>query len=457
MAASSGDSRPIPIYGARFRLVLPVMDADGDLVTGASTPDSEISKDQGTFADCTNEVTEIATSSGMYYLDLTATEMTCECAAVIVKSATSGMKTTPIVLYPTRLPVLNAGTAQAGAAGTITLASAASSLDDIYNGCLVRATNDTPSGISGEARTIIDYDGTTKVATIAPNWNTTPSSSTTYDVLTRTVAQATLGSIQSAVGSVNSVVQAPSDSSGVTTLLSRLSAARATSLDAISLRNATAQGGAAGSITLDASASATDGLYSGLWVIVESGTGIGQARLVTGYTGSTKVATVAPSWATNPDNTSVFALVPAAKISGVTLADAVTVVNGLAAAVITATAIASDAITAAKVADGTIDAATFAAGAINAAAIAADAIGASELATDAVTEIVSAIFARAFSSAYGSYTFDELQKMFAAVLLAKASGMGTATGTFRNLADNADVVVATIDANGNRSAVTLTP
>jgi hypothetical protein len=90
-------------------------------------------------------------------------------------------------------------------------------------------------------------------------------------------------------------------------------------------------------------------------------------------------------------------------------------------------------------------------------ALAANSVNASALATDAVTEIVTAVFARAFSAAYGSFTFEQLIEIIAAVSAAKCSGMGTATGTFRNLNDSANVVVATIDASGNRSAVTLTP
>lgn len=128
------------------------------------------------------------------------------------------------------------------------------------------------------------------------------------------------------------------------------------------------------------------------------------------------------------------AVIPTVTTTGT--ATNVTTVNGLAANVITATSIATDAITAAK--------------------IAADAIGASELATDAVNEIVSAVFARAFNAKMSSLTFEELTALMATVLLGKASGMGTATGTFRNLADNADAVVATQDADGNRTAVTRT-
>ena len=68
---ASTDARPVPRKNVAYRVTFPLLDADGDLVTGASSLDSEISKDGGTFADCANEATEIATSSGVYYLDLT--------------------------------------------------------------------------------------------------------------------------------------------------------------------------------------------------------------------------------------------------------------------------------------------------------------------------------------------------------------------------------------------------
>lgn len=96
MAAS--DARPVPIKNTAYRVTFPIFDADGDLVTGAGSLDSEVSKDGGAFADCTNEATEIATASGVYYLDLTSTEMNADTVAIIVKSASG--KTTPIILYP---------------------------------------------------------------------------------------------------------------------------------------------------------------------------------------------------------------------------------------------------------------------------------------------------------------------------------------------------------------------
>ena len=93
------DATIIPIKNQAFRVMFPILDADGDLVTGAAALDSEISKDCAAMADCTNEATEI-TGSGMYYLDLTATEMNADSIVIVVKTTTTDAKTTPMVLYP---------------------------------------------------------------------------------------------------------------------------------------------------------------------------------------------------------------------------------------------------------------------------------------------------------------------------------------------------------------------
>jgi hypothetical protein len=183
MTVAAGDAHDRPIYAARYRVVFPLLDADGDLVTGATTPDSERSIDQGTFADCTNEMTEIATNSGVYYLDLTATEMTCSCLAIIAKSATAGMKTTVLTLYPVRMPILRSGTAQAGAGSTMTLDSGASAKDGAYVGMYLQCSNNSPSNVQGQTRKIVSYVGSTKVATVDAAWGTNPSSATTFDIL----------------------------------------------------------------------------------------------------------------------------------------------------------------------------------------------------------------------------------------------------------------------------------
>lgn len=193
-------------------------------------------------------------------------------------------------------------------------------------------------------------------------------------------------------------------------------------------------------------------------------------------------------------------------------------VGAMAANVLTATAINADAITAAKIADGAIDAATFAAGAINAAAIAADAITDAKVAADvtiasvtgavgfvsgavgSVTGAVGSVTGNVGGNVTGSVgsvvgavgsvtgnvggnlvgtlsaternaiadahldradgvetglTPRQTHRLNAAALAGKLSGAATATVTIRNaVADSKARITATVDADGNRSAVT---
>lgn len=76
------------------------------------------------------------------------------------------------------------------------------------------------------------------------------------------------------------------------------------------LRGGTAQAGAGGTITLDAGASATDDFYLLDYIHIVSGTGAGQARFISAYVGSTKVASVQGNWYVAPDSTSVFVIYP---------------------------------------------------------------------------------------------------------------------------------------------------
>jgi hypothetical protein len=116
---ASTDAKPVPQKNVAYRVTFPILDADGDLVTGATALDSEVSKDGGTFADCTNEATEIATASGVYFLDLTSTEMNADTVAVIGKTTSVGAKTTTIVMYPEEAGDIRVNvTAYGGTAGT---------------------------------------------------------------------------------------------------------------------------------------------------------------------------------------------------------------------------------------------------------------------------------------------------------------------------------------------------
>lgn len=355
MTAAAGDAHPYPVYGARFRLIFPILDADGDLVAGASGLDSERSIDGGTFADCTNEATQIATSSGMYYLDLTGTETSAKSVCGITKTSTSGAKTTPWVLYPVRLPVLESGTAQSGASGSITLGSGASAVDNFYAGLFVLVTNNSPANVQGQMRRIISYVGSTRVATVEANWGTNPSSASTYAILipeglpmaawlrgavwdaaTRTLTAGTnialakgtgvtgftdldAAGVRTAVGLASANLDTQLDALPTN---SELSAALASADDAVlaaigalltANRRGTAQGDGGGSdtIQLDSEASEDDGYYNGTIIVILEGTGANvpvpeRTRRIVDYVGSTKVATVDEEWGIAPDDDTVF-------------------------------------------------------------------------------------------------------------------------------------------------------
>ena len=82
----------------------------------------------------------------------------------------------------------------------------------------------------------------------------------------------------------------------------------------VNTHTGTAQAGAATTITLAATASATNDIYNGMTVYISSGTGSGQIKVITDYVGATKVATVS-TWTTNPANDSVYEVMPLVTIS----------------------------------------------------------------------------------------------------------------------------------------------
>jgi len=85
------------------------------------------------------------------------------------------------------LQKISFGTAQAGAIGSITLAASSSALDDFFNNGLICIT----AGVGvGQARRILDYDGTTKVVTVANNWVTAPDDTTEYLIIPQAEVQA---------------------------------------------------------------------------------------------------------------------------------------------------------------------------------------------------------------------------------------------------------------------------
>lgn len=177
-------SLPYPIKNARYTIFVPFLDADGD-PTDPTTPDTEISQDGGAYADAAEEVTTITGSNGSGYITLTGAETNNSVVGVAFKIA-SGPKATLAALYPRNLPILESGTAGAGAAGSITLASGTYTGLNL-TGCFVRTTGGTGGGGTGgannQARRITAYNTSTRVATVTPNWETTPDATTTYDIL----------------------------------------------------------------------------------------------------------------------------------------------------------------------------------------------------------------------------------------------------------------------------------
>lgn len=80
----------------------------------------------------------------------------------------------------TGLQTVRSGTAQSGAASSITLDSGASATDDFYNECWIFITGGTGTG---QARAITDYVGATKAATVTPNWVTNPDVTSAFAIL----------------------------------------------------------------------------------------------------------------------------------------------------------------------------------------------------------------------------------------------------------------------------------
>jgi hypothetical protein len=155
------------------------------------------------------------------------------------------------------------GEAQAGSANTITLSASASATDGFYDPGEVILFS---GGGAGQSRSIIDYNGTTKVAVVDKDWRTNPDSTSQY------------------------VIRSKSSEMHV--------------------NEGQAQAGASTTITLNTAASSTDDIYIGQTVFLVGGTGQDQARIVIDYNGTTKVATVHKAWNTNPDSTTSYIMVP---------------------------------------------------------------------------------------------------------------------------------------------------
>ncbi len=113
----------------------------------------------------------------------------------------------------------------------------------------------------------------------------------------------TVSSVTGAVGSVTAITTANVTEWGGTAVAGSIPP------DTVFARSNTAAAGSSTTITLDSGASSTNGYYAGQIIFIRSGTGAGQSALITSYNGgASRVATIAGTWGTTPDNTSVFTI-----------------------------------------------------------------------------------------------------------------------------------------------------
>lgn len=129
----------------------------------------------------------------------------------------------------------------------------------------------------------------------------------------------------------------------------------------------TAQAGGGSSITLESGASSVNSHYNGREIRIVSGTGAGQARFITTYSGTTKIANVHRSWTTQPDSSSVYAIGDTVEVNvrqwvdsnvNVLVSGRVdATVGAMQTDVLTSTALASSAVTEIQAGLSTLDAA----------------------------------------------------------------------------------------------------
>lgn len=159
--------------------------------------------------------------------------------------------------------IIHSGFAQAASNNTITLSNMASSIDGAYDPDMLFIYSGTGAG---QSRLIIEYNGTSKIATVDRNWKVNPDTTSQY----RIIANYGLEHVN----------------------------------------EGKAQAGSANNITLNTLASNYDNEYIDQLIFIRSGTGEDQVRRITAYNGTTKIATVDQPWETNPDNTSGYKILP---------------------------------------------------------------------------------------------------------------------------------------------------
>lgn len=139
--------------------------------------DIQISKNGAANANSAGSVTEVG--YGLYYYALTAGELDTRGPLTLTSARTD------IATFYAALEVggdvIRSFTAQTGTASTITLDASASSASDFYLPCFCVIRKGT--GVGQGPRYVSAYNGVTKIATVTPDWVTTPDSTTEAELV----------------------------------------------------------------------------------------------------------------------------------------------------------------------------------------------------------------------------------------------------------------------------------
>lgn len=283
---AAADSKRI-IKAATHRHHWVFRDSNGNVATSVASIVAQVSKDSGGLATATNSVS--SQGNTLYYLDLTATEMSAD----VVELYVTGSSVTAYYCALEPEPNLTSGVATAATASSITFPSTASAVADYYNGAPVEIVRGTGAG---QSRTIRDYS-TGRVATIDRDWATNPSTDSVFIVHPQ---------------------PAPPLSSSILTLSDMLAISGDTA--AADLLEALYEGGAISSSVNDSTPtttafdgasglSTTDDFYNGMMCVFTSGPNAGVPRRVNNYIGSSLTLEFDAAFPSTPVNGNTFVLI----------------------------------------------------------------------------------------------------------------------------------------------------
>jgi hypothetical protein len=283
MAAT--DARPIrnAPYRIRFGFITP----SGNLIPSAPSPAGKVAQNQISFTDTSTSPQQIGTS-GMYFVDLTAAEMSANSVDFIGTSTGSAQD---VVRHIDMEPSLESGVATAGTANTITLRSSASSTADFFNNAIIEIVRGVGSG---QVRTIIDYD-TAKKATVDLNWLVVPNDSSVY------LIHPDLGIISTSAALAAVDVQAINSSTVAADNMGE--AWKGVIVDTVTDPTPTTT-----SFIGSSNLSSTDDFYKDQTIFFTSGVALGQQEQIISYIGSSRTINLATALPIAPGNGDSFVI-----------------------------------------------------------------------------------------------------------------------------------------------------